>query len=426
VNLGPERGARATAASLFALMAAAVVAAVVVLRPFADRAEAGGQLTAAVTRRVVVQTVQLRGGVSTVAQAKVPATVSVRGRLTALNVARGQTVRPGMAVLAIDRRPVFLLQGSAPAQRDLRPGDTGGDVSQLQNALARLSLYSGEDPPGTFGAATKEAVRTLYTRAGYNAPTTGGADGLSDRQSLQDAQAAVTAAQRVVTDAQALVDADPAAPTAAATLRNAQAALDRATTVRATVVARTGPIVPAAEVTYLPTAPARTLSVTGKVGDAVTAPPVTLAYGAVTVTAAVTPELASPVAAGQKVTIVSATTAAQSQGVVASIGKPTTDQTSGLTTVVVTVTPAKALDDSWSGRRVRLDVQAGRTPQPVLAVPVGALFTAPDGKVEVSRVDADGTARPVPVRLGMSGDGFAAVEPGAGSLDEGDHVLIGP
>jgi hypothetical protein len=146
----------------------------------------------------------------------------------------------------------------------------------------------------------------------------------------------------------------------------------------------------------------------------------------VTVTAAVTPELASPIAAGQKVTIVSETTPAQSRGVVASVGKPATDKTSGLTTVVVAVTPAKALDDSWSGRRVRLDVEAGRTPGPVLAVPVGALFTAPDGQVDVSRVDADGTARSVPVRLGMTGDGFAAVEPGAGSLDEGDHVLIGP
>jgi hypothetical protein len=426
VKLGPERSARATAASLFALMAAAAVAAIVVLRPFADRAEAVPQLTVAVTKRVVVQTVQLSGTVSTVAQVRVPPTPSVSGTLTALNVARGQSVPAGAVVLATDKRPVFLLQGATAAQRDLRPGDTGGDVNQLQNALAKLSLYSGEDQPGTFGAATKEAVRKLYTRAGYAVPTTGGGDGSTDRQALQDAGAAVAAAQRVVSDAQALVDADPTSTTATAALQNAQDALTQATALQASVAARTGPMMPAAEVTYLPTVPARTLAVTGKVGDAVTTPPVTLAYGAVAVTAAVTPELASPVASGQKVVIQSETTPAQTQGIVASVGKPTTDKASGLTTVVVTVTPAKALDDSWSGQRVRLDVEAGRTPQAVLAVPVGALFTAPDGRVEVSRMDDEGDAHPVPVRLGLIGNGFAAVEPGAGNLGEGDHVLIGP
>jgi peptidoglycan hydrolase-like protein with peptidoglycan-binding domain len=424
-----ERSARATAASLFALMAAAAVAAIVVLRPFADEPAIGQQLTAPVSRRVVVQTVHLRGSVSPVARVTVPAAEALAGagdrRITQLNVARGQRVPAGAVVLAVARRPVFVLQGAASAHRDLRPGDTGTDVGQLQTALARLGHYRGGDPPGTFGPQTKRGVERLYATAGYPTPTTGGADGAADRQ-VGDARAAVAAAERVVADAQRLVDTDPASSVAAEALRNAQRALEDSRALQEAVVARTGPMLPAAEVVYVPTVPARVLSLTGKVGDPVTAPPVTLAYGTTTVLARVTPQLAAPVEVGQAVAIVSDTTPAQAQGRVASIGKPVTDPATGVTTVIVAVAPTRPLADSWAGQSVLLDVVAGRTDAPVLAVPLGALFTTADGRTAVSKVDANGDPAPVVVELGVSGNGYAAVRSADDTLGEGDHVLLAP
>jgi HlyD family secretion protein len=167
------------------------------------------------------------------------------------------------------------------------------------------------------------------------------------------------------------------------------------------------------------------LTVTGKVGSPVTTPPVTLAYGGMTVTAAVTPELAIPLKVGQPVTVVSDTTPAQATGRVVKIGKPLTDAATATTTVAVEVKADRPLDDSWSGQKVRLDVVTAASPEPTLAVPLGALFTRPDGQVAVDRLDADGVPRPVAVRVGLTGGGYAAVDAG-GALGEGDRVLIGP
>lgn len=413
-----------TAVSLFALTAAAAVAAVLVLRPFPGEAVSGDRdrLSAEVTRRIVAPSVQLRGAVSTVAQVRVPASDALAGDpgrvLTALNVARGRTVAAGSVVLAISRRPVFALPGTASPQRDLRPGDVGADVSRLQQALRKLGHYPGGDPPGEFGPATKDAVRRLYVSAGYAVPTTGDADA----QAVIDARAAVEAAERVVADTRLL----PPGPTTDIAVANAEAALTRAEGLAEAVEASSGPMMPAAEAVFLPTFPARTLSVSGKVGTPVTAPPVTLAYGTTTVGAAVTPELATGLRPGQPVTIVSDSTPSQATGRIATVGRPVTDPATARTTVAVTVTPDRPLEDTWSGQKVLLDVAAGDPAGAVLAVPLAALFTTPDGRVAVSRLDASGTAQPVPVLVGPTGDGYAGVEPVGGQLAEGDRVLLGP
>ena len=47
---------------------------------------------------------------------------------------------------------------TVPAWRDLTPGESGPDVTELQNALASLGYYDGGDTPGYFGSATEDAV----------------------------------------------------------------------------------------------------------------------------------------------------------------------------------------------------------------------------------------------------------------------------
>jgi hypothetical protein len=63
-------------------------------------------------------------------------------------------------------RPVFMLTGELPMYRDLRPGATGDDVLQVEGALGRMGLFTGE-PDETWDQATGAAVAAWYEQAGY-------------------------------------------------------------------------------------------------------------------------------------------------------------------------------------------------------------------------------------------------------------------
>lgn len=65
----------------------------------------------------------------------------------------GGEVVEGDVVVEVSGRPVFVLEGTAPMYRSLRPGMSGADVVQLQVALARLGYEPDAD--GVFGEATK-------------------------------------------------------------------------------------------------------------------------------------------------------------------------------------------------------------------------------------------------------------------------------
>lgn len=74
----------------------------------------------------------------------------------------GSVVRPGGRLIAVDGKPVYLMDGAVPAWRSLRGGMSDGeDVRQLETNLRRL----GYDPTGAmtvddhFSAATAAAVR---------------------------------------------------------------------------------------------------------------------------------------------------------------------------------------------------------------------------------------------------------------------------
>jgi peptidoglycan hydrolase-like protein with peptidoglycan-binding domain len=86
------------------------------------------------------------------------------GLITNLPVVNKQ-FNEGDVLLTTSGRPVFVLQGSTPAYRDIVPGSSGPDVRQLQEALKRL----GSDPgpiDGIYTAKTSEAVKAWYEKAG--------------------------------------------------------------------------------------------------------------------------------------------------------------------------------------------------------------------------------------------------------------------
>jgi hypothetical protein len=82
-------------------------------------------------------------------------------------VRAGTPVSPGMVAAEVSGRPVIVLAGAVAAYRDLRPGDRGADVAQLQRALAGIGWPAGADAAGAFGRGTERAVAGLYRSLGY-------------------------------------------------------------------------------------------------------------------------------------------------------------------------------------------------------------------------------------------------------------------
>jgi len=128
----------------------------------------------------------------------------------------------GAVAVEVVGRPVFLLAGEIPMYRDLRPGATGDDVLQVEEALARMGLFAAV-PDNLWDQETSAAVSAWYETAGYRP------NGLSeeDDAALRAARDRVTAGQTAVADAeQALRDANAGSGQAA--VAAAQAEIDAA------------------------------------------------------------------------------------------------------------------------------------------------------------------------------------------------------
>jgi len=146
--------------------------------------------TAKVVSQVLTSSVQLRGVVYPSTQydvyASAPSSDSSGAApgstgtgtgttyISKLKVAVGDAITNGEQLAEIDGEPLFVLTGSVPAWRDLTPGESGPDVTELQKALAVFGYYFDGDLPGYFGSATQYAVSLYYEHLGYTAPTGGG------------------------------------------------------------------------------------------------------------------------------------------------------------------------------------------------------------------------------------------------------------
>lgn len=88
------------------------------------------------------------------------------GNLVTLAATKGQQIEAGKRVLEVAGRPVLALVGSTPAYRDLRPGDQGDDVTQLEDGLAKLGFDPGR-VDGLYDDATERGVESWYRDVGY-------------------------------------------------------------------------------------------------------------------------------------------------------------------------------------------------------------------------------------------------------------------
>lgn len=214
---------------------------------------------------------------------------------------------------------------------------------------------------------------------------------------------------------------------------------------RAALEAVDGPMLPAAEVVFLRSVPARVDRLGTRVGAEAGpgAELLTVSAGALVVQGALGPEQRDLIRVGQQVEILSEVTGTTAAGTVTTVSEQS-DQNSGDSQntgdggsgngsgagggggYVVLVEPTKRLPVKLAGEDVRLTVTAGSSKKKVLIVPVAAISAGADGKSVVTVYGAEGSHRRTEVTTSTTGDGYVAVRPlTEGRLREGDRVIVG-
>jgi peptidoglycan hydrolase-like protein with peptidoglycan-binding domain len=339
------------------------------------------QLTVPVTRQVIDSTVLAQGIVNHPAEVSQLAGANSGGGSGELPVVTkifrkvGSIVEPGNVIVEVAGRPFFVFQGSVPAYRSLEPGDSGTDVAQLQAGLESLGYSTGGDTSGVFGAGTSAAVAAYYTALGYSVPTLPGGpkpDGKGKTASK--------------------------------------------------------PMVPLAEIMFVPRFPARVVTVAGPVGHEASGSLVTLSMGNPIAAGQLTPSDATLVRAGMAVTILDPATNATRSAHIESVGRrtQTTGSISGGVYVAMKLHPSRPLPTSMIGQDVSLTITAAHSAGPLLAVPEAAVFARPDGRLYVTRVTGASTDVQVPVHVDATGNGMVGITPiDGGTLTTGDRVAVG-
>ncbi|MEU8763288.1 peptidoglycan-binding protein [Streptomyces sp. NPDC048659] len=87
-----------------------------------------------------------------------PVKAVVEGTVT-VAAKEGATVRQGQALYELDDKPVTLLYGPVPMFREMRAGDRGTDVLQLERGLRDLGFGRGLYVDTRYDAATEAAVK---------------------------------------------------------------------------------------------------------------------------------------------------------------------------------------------------------------------------------------------------------------------------
>jgi HlyD family secretion protein len=407
-------------------------------------------LTAPVVKKVLQNTVIARGAM--VPGQSIPVTPSAPtagGGLLITGVPKkvGDKVSNGDVVLQVSGRPVIALVGRIPAYRDMRPGSDGPDVAQMQAALHQLGI-ADDDRTGMFGQGTKDGVKALYARLGYEATTVGETDPGTGQSLLKPLQTAVVQARRAIDERRVLLTAATGAAAEAKAQRqlgNAEEDLQTATYELEQARARSGVQLPQSEIVFVPTVPAAIASIKALVGATLplqSGPALTIDVGQLMVTSVLPPGQQQLLRPGMKVSVEDEVNHRFAQATVTSIGNYTSDTPATgadpgtpqnppggsprQTGFPLLAMPTKPLPRDWLNANVRLTIVQGSSAGPVLVVPAAAILTDMNGGHRVTVIDVNGAQHPVPVAVGADADGEVEVSAKAGAeLREGDRVVTG-
>jgi peptidoglycan hydrolase-like protein with peptidoglycan-binding domain len=377
-------------------------------------------ITAPVEQKELVKNVTIRGTVSAERIISVFAPTNVERVVVAKLKPTGETIQAGEVLAEVSGRPIIALSGDTAAYRDVNPGTSGKDVTQLQNALAALGLYSG-DIDGVFGYWTQDALSTLYKNAGFDPPTTADQNP-GEADSIIAAQSSVTAAQRAVEDARSADHPDPTAVQRAnEDLTAAQSALNR-------LNAQTGVRLPLGEVVFLPEGTG-IVAGHGSADAGPNAALLTVQTGRLQVNGTLPSGLEAEVQTDMAASVSDEINQRETRGKVTNIAEFVAGGTddNGMERKAgypVIVTPEEPLGPEWLNADVAIRIQTAASDGPVLAVPVVAIGSRADDSRFVRVADADGTTHEVDVSVGIIAEGFAQVKPTTGSLRPGDEVIV--
>jgi hypothetical protein len=317
--------------------------------------------------------------------------------ISKLEVAAGDTITNGEQLAELDGEPLFVLAGSVPVWRDLVPGESGPDVTELQNALASLGYYDGGDTPGYFGAATQDAVSLYYEHLGYTPPSSGGVPA-ADVVFLPSLPASVVAVNGATGQ-------QPGQPFLELAPRGSLALTGELPPAYA------GQVKPGLKVSIFDEVTG--IHATGSVAG--------LGRATINVPTGTVVDIGVGAASAS-----SSSNSSSSNSSSSNSSSSSSSSSSGATTFIpLAVAPSAPMAAALNGENVLVTVQTGQTEGPVLTVPFAAIVTSASGTSYVTVVGAHGTQAEVPVTPGISENGYVQVTPAkSGALTAGDRVVV--
>ncbi|GAB3445862.1 peptidoglycan-binding protein [Actinophytocola sediminis] len=346
-------------------------------------------VTARTERRVLAETIVLRGKVApgSVIKLTVPAGLeSPTAVVTAVYARKGSPLREGAVPVEVAGAPLIGLVLPFPLYRDIVAGLAGPDVLEVQRALARLGFRVPIN--GVFDADTQDTVRRFYRSRGYTAP------------------------ELPVIGQQPAPAADPPVP--------GQQPAPMAEPV-------TAPMLPRTHVLRLDKSDRTISTVPVTVGAILTdpaAPLLTLDASAPTITAVADKQQVARLAAGTAAEVVDEVRGQDATATVRTIGAEPVEA-DGTTGFPIRLTFAGKALAPTPDHTVRITLATGLEAAAVLAVPVSAVYSHPDGGTFITVTDGGQHTRDITVRTGQSAGGWVEVIPQDRSVEDGAQVVVG-
>ncbi|WP_119729260.1 peptidoglycan-binding domain-containing protein [Thermomonospora amylolytica] len=404
-----RRGRRAGVAVFAAVVVSLAVGGVVVgprlkspAQVVADAAPPEASVVTAVAEeRRLTEPVILRGRVKpgpSVPLRPPAAAVGEASVVTSVPVRKGDRLREGQVLLVRSGEPMFVVRMPFALYRDILPGMTGPDVAEIQRVLRRLGYRTGAR--GAYDEVTQAAVDRLYRDRGHRAPrsaapdTGGGGDG-SDGG-----------------DGGGEPDPGGREPSPQADAPASGPVLARSAVLR---VDRTG---------------RRVTRVRVKVGSVLSdarSPLVELDGGDPYLETLATAEQVDLLREGLRAQVTDDVAGRRAEAEIVSVGRSVVNGGQGEESgfrirLEFTGAPLEPAED----RTVRVDVGAADGSAEVLAVPVTAVFSRPDGGTQVTVLGPGGRRTDVTVTAGKMAGGWVEITDAVpdGVLGPGTSVVV--
>lgn len=401
-------------------------------------AESTPTVTAVVEQRTINPERDLITGTVTLGRDEtvtVIATDAPRQVVTQIHTKKGETLTSGTSLATVSGRPLIALHLPFDLYRDIHGGDSGDDVTALQQELTALGHYSGTID-GTYGARTAAAVEALYNSVGAQPP----AVSADARATLTEARAELRALRTAASASPTLntpehqdtttgptandSTREGASDTTRASANDITAAQQRVTEAEQQALTP----LPYTEIWRLSTPHATVVSTVKKGADlaATDQPLATLRSGDSTVTFRATTSQTSAFTQGSPVDINLTSDATQTwKAVVTKVSDFTTEVGDNAPVpgrdITVTIEDPTGLHQDAS---VIVRPTTAATDVHGLAVPIVALRNDA-GRTTVTVIttrNGDDERTSIPVTVTATGDGYSIVE--STELHEGDRVVI--